>query len=107
MRYWLGLVGCTLLLLILASNARAADVMLPEAREQYRLGLELYDERQYEESLEKFRASNVIFPSPNSQLYVARCLRSIGRTAEAIEAYESTVRIAGDRAATDLKYEET
>jgi tetratricopeptide (TPR) repeat protein len=107
MRYWLGLIGCTLLIAFLASSAGAAEAMRPEAREQYRLGLELYDERQYEEALEKFRASNVIYPSPNSQLYVARCLRSIGRTAEAIEAYESTVRIAGDRAATDLRYEET
>ena len=107
MRYWLGLVCCTILFTLLASTATAADVMLPEAREQYRLGLELYDGRQYEEALEKFRASNVIYPSPNSQLYVARCLRSVGRTAEAIEAYERTVRMAGERASTDLKYEET
>ena len=96
-----------MLFILLATTAKAAEAMLPEAREQYRLGLELYDDRQYEEALEKFRASYVIVPSPNSQLYAARCLRAIGRTTEAIQAYEVTVRIAGERAATDLKYEDT
>jgi tetratricopeptide (TPR) repeat protein len=81
--------------------------MLPEAREQYRLGLELYDDRQYEEALEKFRASFVIYPSPNSELYVARCLRAIGNTTEAIAAYERAMQIAGDRAVTELKYADT
>lgn len=81
--------------------------MKPEAREQYRLGLELYDDRQYEEALEKFRASYVIYPSPNSELYVARCLRATGKTNEAIQAYEATMRVAGDRAVTELKYADT
>jgi tetratricopeptide (TPR) repeat protein len=90
-----------------SSHAQAAEASLPNAREQYRRGLELYDERLYEQALEQFQASYASYPSPNSLLYVARCLRAAGRTAEAIEAYEQTVRLAGERAVTELKYEDT
>ena len=103
----LGFFALALLLWVLASKAGATVEMLPEAREQYRLGLELYDEREYERALEKFQASFAIYASPNSQLYMARCLRFIGRTSQAIEAYERAVSIAKERAASDLKYSDT
>jgi tetratricopeptide (TPR) repeat protein len=96
-----------LLLFLFASPAWAADPPPPEAREQYRLGLEFYDERQYEEALKKFRASYEIFPSPNSELYVARCLRAMGRTEEAIAAYEHAVELGRARAESDPKYADT
>jgi tetratricopeptide (TPR) repeat protein len=101
------LIRCALVVSLVAHVGVAAESPLPEAREQYRLGLELYDERQYEAALEKFRVSYEAFPSPNSLLYVARCLRAAGNTHAAIEAYEETVRVAGDRAVTELKYADT
>lgn len=81
--------------------------MHPDAREQYRLGLEFYDGRDYEQALEKFQASFGLFPSPNSELYVARCLRYIGKTKEAIEAYERAIKLAGELAKTNPKYSDT
>jgi tetratricopeptide (TPR) repeat protein len=107
MPYWLGLSSALWLLLWLAPSAGAAEITLPRAREQYRLGLELYDERQYEQALERFRTSFNAFPSPNSELYVARCYRAMGRTEEAIVAYERTVRLARERAQSDPKYADT
>jgi hypothetical protein len=71
------MLGVTGLVLVLSSPAQADDdeaVML-QARAEYRQGLELYDARRYEDALEQFHASFKDFPSPNSLLYVARCLR--------------------------------
>ena len=109
MRRWLGILAVTWLVLVLSSPAQADDdeaVML-QARTEYRQGLELYDARRYEDALEQFRASHKDFPSPNSLLYVARCLRSIGRTNEAIAAYETTVRAADERAKHESRYADT
>ena len=94
--------GWLILGLVWPSSASAVD-----PREQYRLGLELYDERNYESALERFEESFRNLPSPNSQLYVARCLRSMGRTAAAIVAYERAVQLARERARTEPKYELT
>jgi tetratricopeptide (TPR) repeat protein len=96
-----------LLLFALASPAWAGSSPPDEARQEYRLGLELYDEREYEKALEKFRASYRIYASPNSELYVARCLRAMGRAEEAIAAYEHTVELSRERAGSDPKYAET
>jgi tetratricopeptide (TPR) repeat protein len=107
MPHWPRLWRATLLGWLLASPVWASNPTPPEAREQYRLGLELYDERDYEGALEKFQASYGIFPSPNSELYVARCLRAMGRTEEAIRAYERAVELGRARAEADPKYADT
>lgn len=96
--YWTSVTG---LWLLLASPAHAN---LPQAREEYRIGLALYDTRDYERALEQFRASYQDYPSPNSLLYVARCLRVIGNTEEAIAAYQRTVDVARVLADRDPKY---
>ncbi len=109
MRRWLAMLGFTWLMLVIPLPAQADDdeaVML-QARAEYRQGLELYDSRRYEDALEQFRASYKDFPSPNSLLYVARCLRSIGRTHEAIAAFENTIRAADARAKLESRYADT
>jgi hypothetical protein len=78
-----------------------------DARELYRLGLELYDERQYEGALEKFEESFRTAPSPNSKLYIARCFRAVGRTREAVAAYEQAAQLAKERTPAEAKYAAT
>lgn len=95
-------VGCLAVALLYCPSALAVD-----ARELYRLGLELYDERQYENALEKFEASYLAQESPNSKLYVARCLRAVGRTRDAIDAYELSAQLAFNRISTESRYEQT
>jgi tetratricopeptide (TPR) repeat protein len=77
------------------------------ARQRFQRGLELYDARSFETALAEFRASLALYASPNSQLYVARCLRALGRASEAYTEYERTVGLAADRAATDPRYADT
>lgn len=97
---WMSAAGVCVLL----SSPAYGRPNLPQARDEYRRGLELYDTRKYEEALERFRASYDDYPSPNSLLYVARCLRVIGNTQEAIASYEETVKVARLLAESDPKY---
>lgn len=95
-------LGCFLVCQLYVTAAHSAD-----ARELYRLGLEFYDEREYEAALEKFDESFQTQTSPNSKLYVARCLRSLGQTNRAIVAYEQAIQLASARIAAEPKYEQT
>lgn len=92
-------LGWLLVGLAIPRAAFAAD-----PRDLYREGLELYDERQYESALDRFAESYSAQASPNSKLYVARCLRSIGRTDEAVVAYEQAAQLASERSVAEAKY---
>jgi hypothetical protein len=54
-----------------------------------------------------FRSALEVSDSPNARLYVARCLRSLGRLVEAYEEMSATAREATRRAETEDKYVST
>lgn len=60
-------------------------------------GRRLFEGRRYDEALRAFRASYEAAPSPNSRLYVARCLHKLGKVASAYSAFRLASREAEDR----------
>jgi hypothetical protein len=62
-----------------------------EAQRAFTQAQQLYDAGKTEAALEAFRSSHAAFPSPNSRLYVARCLRDLGRNAEAYVEFKAVL----------------
>jgi tetratricopeptide (TPR) repeat protein len=93
-------------ILLLALIAQV-DGNVDFARQRFQRGLALYDSGAYADALPEFQGSVSLYASPNSELYVARCLRALGRLPEAVTHYERTIGLAGDRAATDPRYQDT
>ncbi len=81
----------------------------PEADAEARFfeGQRLYEAGDYVGALEPLRASYALVKSPNSHLYVARCLRGLGRLVEAYDEYGAVVLEAGERAGDAAKYAAT
>lgn len=77
------------------------------AQQRFSRGTSLYDARDYPHALEEFRASIELYASPNTRLYLARCLRELGRLDEAVPEFERAMREAGDRARLDPRYVQT
>src|SRR5688500_11033487 len=79
--------------LIAATPAAAQNPPSSSATAEQRFfeGQKLYGAEKYTEALEQFRASFELLPSPNSKLYVARCLRELGQHAEAYDAYTNVL----------------
>src|SRR5262245_28732695 len=92
------LLGATLALV--AESALAGDAQSDQragAQKTYEAGTKLYDSKHYEEALAAFRASYQIVASPNSRLMIARCIRDLGRNAEAYREYEAVVAEASSK----------
>ena len=77
------------------------------AQQRFTRGTTLYDARDFPHALEEFRASIELYGSPNTRLYLARCLRELGRLDEAVPEFERAMREAGDRAQLDPRYAQT
>jgi hypothetical protein len=61
------------------------------AQKTFEAGDDLYEAGRYAEALTAFRASHDLVASPNSRLMVARCLRELGRYAQAHRELERTI----------------
>ena len=77
------------------------------AQQRFTRGTTLYDARDFPHALEEFRASVELYGSPNTRLYLGRCLRELGRLDEAVPEFERAMREAGDRAQLDPRYAQT
>lgn len=66
-----------------------------------------YDQGRFEEALALFRAVLEDAPSPNARLYVGRCLRRLGRLAEAYNELRRAAQEAQQRAASEPRYTAT
>lgn len=99
-------LACCLSCAILSpSAARAGDD--DAALQQYKEAQTLYDAGDHAAALPIFEEALKTSGSPNARLYVARCLRELGRLAEAHAAMQWTFREASDLATTDDKYRGT
>lgn len=85
-----------------APTPAAADVA--RATAFFQKGSELLKLKRYIPALEQFKQSYAAVPSPNSHLYIARCLALIGETRAAYLEFDRVVDEAGARAATEPKY---
>lgn len=93
------------LVALLAGPSRAADE--PDAKRAFADGVELYKEGQLEEALDKFRIAHEGTGSPNARLYVARCLKDLGRYPEAYQEMKKTLDEAAAKAEGSRKYAKT
>lgn len=82
---------------VAASTASIAQA--DPAHDHYTVGRDSYRAGLYGRALEEFELSYEAAPSPNTQLYVARSLRELGRWAEAAEHFRATIREAEERGA--------
>jgi hypothetical protein len=95
------------LTLLAAPAAAGAQDNTAFAQQRFSQGSQLYEQHQWEPSLAEFRQSIALYNSPNTRLYIARCLRELGRFDESVLEFERTAREAGDRAASDPRYATT
>src|SRR5512137_704496 len=98
----LAVLVCVLAVLAGPGVGHAAD-----AGQVFSEGKKLFDEGKYETALSKFREALGLTGSPNSRLYVARCLQSLGRLPEAYDEMQHAMREAAEKATSDSKYVST
>ena len=94
------------------SSVTAGGVALPisaqpSAADRFGGAQALFDAKNYAEALPLFQALVTETGSPNARLYVARCLRELGRVPEAYDEMRETVRDATAKAQTESKYNGT
>jgi hypothetical protein len=73
-----------------------------KATQLYQKGTELFKAKRFIPALEQFRASYATVPSPNSHLYIARCLAAMGETQKAWLEFDAVAEEASARG--DQKY---
>lgn len=77
------------------------------SKQQFAAAQNLYDEKSYERALAQFDKLASETGSPNAELYVARCLRELGRLPQAYEQMRIALRDASAKAEQDPRYERT
>ncbi len=83
---------------------KASPVKREQAQSRFERGKTLFTAKKYDEALGEFRASFEIVASPNTHLFVARCLRELGRLVEAYVELGRTAIEAKELAAEDSRY---
>lgn len=102
MRRWLLTLWMVAVLALAARPALADD-----SAATFQAAKKLYEAKSYDKALPLFQDAYAQSKSPNAHVYVARCLRELGRKAEAYDEMAVTVREATALAASDAKYEPT
>lgn len=75
------------------------------ASSRFLRGKELYGQNKFDAALAEFTASLEIVASPNTRLYVARCLREMNKPAQAYAEFGRTASEARELAKSDSRYE--
>jgi len=85
--------------------AKATPAQREQAQSHFLKGRDLYNAKSYDAALVELTASLDAVASPNTRLYVARCLRDMGRTVAAHAEFGRTIVEAKGNAGTDNRYE--
>jgi hypothetical protein len=85
-----------------AAAPSANDVA--KATAYFQKGSELLKSKKYIAALEQFKLSYATVPSPNSHLYIARCLAGIGEARAAYLEFDKVYEEASARATSEPKY---
>lgn len=88
-----------------ASSAQHANAK--KAQELFVKGVGLFEKKKFADALEAFRASYAEVASPNSHLYIARCLAQTGDLKGAWAELGKVIDEAAERAKTEADYEQT
>lgn len=108
MRSWitvLPLMLLPLMLFLVSADARAQPS--EDARMAFEKGKQLYTAGDLNGALIELERAVELSQSPNARLLVGRCLKELGRKAEAFEVLRRTARDAAELAQHDPKYEQT
>jgi hypothetical protein len=89
------------------SPGSATAVQREQAQALFKRGKDLFDAGKYADALSAFRGSMDIVASPNSRLYVARCLRETKKLVEAYVEFDRTAVEANEHAREDSRYVRT
>ncbi|MDB4936352.1 MAG: hypothetical protein JWP87_3324, partial [Labilithrix sp.] len=85
--------------------AKATPVQREQAQSRFLKGRELYNAKKYDAALAELTASLDIVASPNTRLYVGRCLRDMGRTVAAYAELGRAAVEAKELLRDDARYE--
>lgn len=88
-------------------EALAQDAVEAAALLRFQRARELFTAERWEPALAEFRAALGLVSSPNTRLYIARCLHNLHRNAEALLEYQRAGAEAADRAAREPRYQNT
>jgi hypothetical protein len=83
---------------------RASPVKREQAQTRFERGKKLFADKKYGEALEEFRASFDLVASPNTHLFMARCLRETGKLVEAYVEFGRAAIEAKELAVEDSRY---
>lgn len=91
----------------LGPGEAGAQVIGVDGRTLFQQGRALYDAQQWEQALAAFRQSMAALPSPNTRLYMGRCLRQLGRYGEAWGELSRAATEANARRAAEPRFTPT
>ncbi len=92
---------------LVSVDASAQQVLGVDGRALFQQGRALYDAQQWEQALAAFRQSMASLPSPNTRLYMGRCLRALGRYGEAWGELSRAATEANARRAAEPRFTPT
>lgn len=87
-----------------AASAPAADNSAKKATAYYNKGVDLFNAKKFALALEQFKLSYAAVQSPNSRLYIARCIGKLGDYHAAYTEFDKVMAEAAERGKTDDKY---
>jgi hypothetical protein len=80
-----------------AYAASGADANTTMALAKFDIGRKAFEAGKFEEALLAFQESYSLSASPNSELFIARCFRALGKVASAYTSYKRAAHEAQDR----------
>lgn len=106
-------IAAAIALTTVAGEASAAGVapsaatkeQKDKAQSHFLRGKELYGQNKFDAALAEFTSSFDVVASPNTRLYVARCLREMGKDVQAYNEFGRTAAEARELAKSDARYE--
>jgi hypothetical protein len=87
-----------------ASAAPTADNAAKKATAYFNKGVDLFNTKKFALALEQFKLSYAAVPSPNSHLYIARCIAKLGDSHAGYAEFDKVIAEATERGKTDDKY---
>lgn len=88
-----------------AAPSAATKAQRDEAQSRFLRGKELFGQNKFDAALAEFTASFDVVASPNTRLYIARCLREMNRLPQAYAEFTRTSTDARALAKEDSRYE--
>jgi hypothetical protein len=87
-----------------AAPATASALEREQATTLFVRAKEQFDQKNFKEAIEGFRASLAVINSPNTRLYIGRCLRELGNAQQAYVEFGRVANEAREAAASDGRY---